>query len=301
MYIPNRFWIELEVGRTPHIMYFIRPFCVFVVFAFLCPIAGAQSRSVFFDDRAVFKTASERVRTINFEEIAPSKGFGKYPPAVGLTVDGISFRTIGGARFGSGTIYVPSAHYIAGNPGLKMLDGAHLSWGAPNQPVNAHLELGFPRGVNAISADVWASQPVVSPIEIRFTTRDGRTHTSTITTRKRPDGAFAGFVSESEISTVRFTLAKGQTSLLLDNLAYGRKAEGIDLVALASPAAAAPERTEDEKPVASTLNPRTQTPRTAASVSAPGPNKASTDTRVAIGATSTSPGTGRIAYARGGT
>src|SRR5687767_3746348 len=130
----------------PHIS-FMRSFCVLTVLAFLCAAVNAQSQAFFFDDKAAFAKASERVRTINFESVAPAKGFGKYAPDVGLDVNGIRFRTYGGARFGSGTIYVPSAHYISGNPGLKMLDGAHLSWGAPNQPGNAHLELNLPGGV----------------------------------------------------------------------------------------------------------------------------------------------------------
>src|SRR5687768_10034610 len=227
-------------------MHFIRSFCFCTVLVFLSFAVHAQSQAFFFDDSTMFEKASQSVRTINFEAVAPAKGFGKYAPDVGLSVGGISFRTHGGARFGSGTIYVPSAHYIAGNPGLKMLDGAHLSWGAPNQPGNAHLELTFPARVKAFGADIWASQPIVSPIEITVTTRDGRSHTSTITTRKRPDSTFIGFVSDLEIASLRFTLAKGQTSLLLDNLAYGGRAEGVDLAALAAELVTSPTRMEDE-------------------------------------------------------
>src|SRR5687768_13610940 len=102
----------------PHIS-FMRSFCVLTVLAFVCLAAEAQSPAFFFDDKASFRTASKGVRTIDFESVAPAKGFGKYAPDVGLEVAGISFRTYGGARFGSGTIYVPSAHYIALNPGLK--------------------------------------------------------------------------------------------------------------------------------------------------------------------------------------
>src|SRR5688572_9794718 len=229
----------------PHI-YFLRSFCVFIGLLFLSEGAAAQSGAFFFDDKAAFAKASVRVRTLDFEAVAPEKGFGKYAPNTGLNVGGITFRAHGGARFGSGTIYVPSAHYIAGNPGLKMLDGAHLSWGAPNQPGNAHLELTFPARVKAFGADIWASQPIVSPIEITVTTRDGRSHTSTITTRKRPDSTFIGFVSDLEIASLRFTLAKGQTSLLLDNLAYGGRAEGVDLAALAAELVTSPTRMEDE-------------------------------------------------------
>ncbi len=280
-------------------MHSIRSFCFIVVLVFLPSIAHGQSQAFFFDDPAMFEKASQSVRTINFDSVAPAKGFGKYAPNVGLKVDGITFRTIGGARFGSGTIYVPSAHYIAGNPGLKMLDGAHLSWGAPNQPGNAHLELSLTGGVNAFGADIWASQPVVSPVDITVSTRDGRTHTATITTRKRPDSTFVGFISESEIASVRFTLAKGQSSLLLDNLAYGRSAAGVDLVALAAKSNVPATPIENEKPAASVSNPRSVTSENTQPVRVDRPAKSS-DTRPVSGAIST-PEAGVIAYVRGGT
>ena len=283
----------------PH-MSFLRSLCVFVVLALLSSTAAAQSDASFFDNKAAFENASERVRTIDFESVAPRKGFGKYAPNVAtLRVDGISFQAVGGARFGPGTIYVPSAHYTALNPGVKMLDGAHLSWGAPNQPGNAYLELSFPAGVNAFGADIWATQPVVSPIEITVTTRDGRTHTSTITTRKRPESTFTGFVSESEIASVRFTPAKGQTSLLLDNLAYGTNADGVDLAALGGTNSAAPARLENEKPIASASTPESKEPATK-SENPQETAKSPVVVRPAAGEKSTSPVVGSIAYVRGG-
>src|SRR5688572_18260749 len=103
----------------PH-MYFLRYLYVCVAVACLWNVTNAQSQAFFFDDRTAFLGATERVRTIDFESVAPRKGFGKYAPDIGLQVSGIRFRTFGGAKFGSGTIYVPSADYIALNPGMKM-------------------------------------------------------------------------------------------------------------------------------------------------------------------------------------
>ena len=301
----------------PH-THFLRCFCVFTVLAFASVSAIAQSRGFFFEDKQTFEKASASVRTIDFESVAPAKGFGKYAPNVGLNVNGIAFRTFGGARFGSGTIYIPSAHYIALNPGLKMLDGAHLSWGAPNQPGNAHLELSFPAGVKAVGADIWASQPIVSPIEMSVTTRDGQTYTSTITTKPRPSSTFAGFVSESEIASVRFTLAKGQTSLLLDNLAYGRKADRVDLATLAGKAPASaptpigaeqagasgpPAPTETSGDARTVIDPRvSRTPAVGGQPSnAPGPVKPSGETARPANTIANSSAAGTIAYVRGGT
>lgn len=286
----------------PH-MCVSRSILVFAFLGFLSHTSIAQSQAQFFTDRTAFAKASERVRTMDFESVAPAKGFGKYAPDVGLDADGIRFRTSGGAKFGSGMIYVPSGHYTVLNPGLKMLDGAHLAWGAPNQPGNAHLDLSFGAGVSAFGADLWTMQPIVSPIEIVVTTRDGRTHTSTITTTKRPDSTFVGFVSESEIASVRFTLPKGQSTLLLDNLARGRKAEGVDLAALAGPAPSADvSRSAGEtvdlsppkvqKETTGSIRPVTA-PDAASPVrptTTPGPNSASA-----------SPAGGNIAYVREGT
>src|SRR5688572_14484 len=304
----------------PH-MYLRRSFCVCIVLSFLCVAAAAQSPVFFFDDRAAFLKATDNARSIDFESVAPAKGFGKYAPDVGLNVAGISFRTSGGARFGSGTIYVPSAHYIALNPGMKMLDGAHLSWGAPNQPGNAHLELRFPGGVNAIGADFWTMQPIVSPIEMTVTTRDGSIHTSTISTRKRPESAFAGFVSKSEIASVRITLAKGQSTLLMDNLAFGRDADGVDLAVFAAkpststtqpqiersaPSVSTAERevsgSGNEGSTVSSESPaRNGNAATAQPANAQGPVKSQSDKRPAGGGISTSTGSGSIAYVRGDT
>lgn len=294
----------------------VKSVCVFIVLGFLCLAANAQSAVYFFDDKPAFDRASERVRTIDFEDVAPAKGFGKYAPDVGLDAYGIRFRTHGGARFGSGTIYVPSLHYMSGNPGLKMIEGAHLAWGAPNQPGNAHLELSFPAGVRAVGSDVWAMQPIVSPIEIAVTTRDGRTHTSIITTRKRPDSTFVGFVSKAEIASVRFTLPKGQSTLLLDNLAYGRMAETADLAALAAkpdatamrvdsgasarPAPISKDSEMDSREPFINKKPLIASPVPSGSASSSGgPIKLAGD-RSVPGATSTSAAGGSIAYVRAG-
>ena len=288
-----------------------RSFCVCLALALLSVSATAQSQAFFFEDKAAFEQASEATRKIDFESVAPAKGFGKYAPAVGLSVDGIAFKTSGGARFGSGTIYVPSAHYIALNPGLTMMDGAHLAWGAPNQPGNAHMELTFRGGVHAFGADLWTMQPIVSPVEITIITRDGRTHTSTVTTRKRPESAFLGFVSQSEISSVRFTLAKGQSTLLMDNIAYGRNARGVDLASLAGKAATTenvdpvPTRTERAEKTTPTPGSEQRTEASAKPAAMEASSKSAADRSTAVrterGQPSAAPSNGSIAYVpRGG-
>ena len=292
---------------------FLRSFCALLIVVFLSASASAQSQGFFFDDRTAFEKASERVRTIDFESAAPDRGFGKYAPDVGLSLEGIDFRTSGGARFGSGTIFLPSRDYTALNPGMKMLDGAHLAWGAPNQPGNAHLELTLRGGVNAFGVDIWTMQPIVSPIAIEIRTRDGRAHVSTVITRKRPESAFVGFVSDSEIASVRFTPAKGQSTLLLDNLAYGRHAKGADLAALA--AKSQPEVADVEgvrsptspRPPTMQVDRKTSAVNAKSSVEEPTPTppdslepvRPENKSRPAEMADPTTPASGSIAYVKG--
>ena len=197
---------------------------------------------------------------------------------------------------------------------MKMLDGAHLSWGAPNQPGNAHLELSFPSGVNAVGVDLWTMQPIVSPVEITVTTRDGSTLTSTVSTRKRPESAFAGFVSKSEIASVRITIAKGQSTLLLDNLSFGRDAEGVDLASLAAKPSTSSTRIENAKTTSSPAtaqlevsNPGSEA-STVRSESSSARNGSSRPAQPAVAQDKSStdqrpitPAAGSIAYVRGGT
>jgi len=141
-------------------------------------------------------------------------------------------------------------------------------------------------------------QPIVSAIEITVTTRDGRTQTSTVTTKKRPDSTFVGFVSESEIASVRFTLAKGQSTLLLDNLAYGRNADRVELAALAAKQPTLPARIENEKTITPASPARTESSG-AIPVSTQGPVRAPSDTRTAPVGAPSSAEVGNIAYVRG--
>jgi len=183
--------------------------------------ARAQSDIVSFTDRDDFTAASAMLSTIDFESAAPAKGFGKYPAAVGLTISGASFRASGGAKFGPGMVYVPSAHYAALSPIHPAGAGAVLAWSPPNQPGNASLDVTLPRGATAVGAEVWTIQPQASTIEVTARTIDGQVQTVTVNTN-RPAGSFVGFTSDADINSVSFRLPKGQTGLILDNFVMGR-------------------------------------------------------------------------------
>ncbi|HEV2765674.1 MAG TPA: hypothetical protein VGV38_22005, partial [Pyrinomonadaceae bacterium] len=213
--------------------------CAAVLCAVLClaTFAAAQTGVEHLDTREALVAASERLSTIDFNSVAPARGFGKYRPEEGLAVGGVMFRAHGGARFGPGLIYVVSSHYGGSNPLHNTGMLPHLSWGAPNQPGNAALDVTPPAGTTALGCDLWTQQPYVGTVEVTATTDDGLTQTVVVATRARPAGSFVGFISERPIVSVSFRPPKGQTGLLLDNFSFGRKAQGRRVRASVSNAA----------------------------------------------------------------
>jgi hypothetical protein len=192
----------------------------------LAPAGAAQTGVEAFYIREDFNATAASLSTIDFERVAPARGFGMYRPPEGLSVGGVSFRVSGGARFGPGNIYVPSPSYIAGNPAYNTGTGSFLSWSPPNQPGSASLDVTLPGGVSAVGAELWTLQPYSSTVEVTATNAAGGALTVVVNTRERPAGSFVGFISESPIVSVSFRPPKGQPGLILDNFVYGRRAEG---------------------------------------------------------------------------
>lgn len=275
--------------------------CV-VVFSLALSFAshtGAQSSIEAINSRESFNSASTNVSTIDFGSVAPRRGFGMYRPPAGLTTNGVTFRTAGGAKFGSGSIYVPSIEYMGTtNPLYQTGAGEMISWSVPNQPGNASLDVTLPSGVTAVGADLWTQQPYVSTVEVTATTDDGQSQTVVVKTRNRPDSAFVGFISDKSIVSISFRPPKGQAGLLLDNFSYGRKAPGRSVQAKAalpsdasqteSPAATAIERPPAKSGVEPSNKSQLPAPAlTPARPSSPGP--------------STTVSAGTIAYIKGAT
>lgn len=279
---------------------------VFFTALLLTPAAAAQSAAEHFDSREAFNAASSGLSTIDFGSVAPAKGFGKYRPEEGLTTGGVTFRASGGARFGPGLIYVISTHYGSMNPMHNTGMLPHLAWAAPNQPGNASLDVTLPSGTTAVGCDLWTQQPYVSTIEVTITTSDGRAQTVVVATRNRPAAAFVGFISDSAIVSISFRPPKGVSGLLLDNLTYGRKAEGRPVRA-STPAAA---QTTTPAPPTGAQPPTTQTTRPAEQLTSPGaaPSPAAqsatptpTGQKREQTTSSVAAARGTIAYIRGGT
>jgi hypothetical protein len=189
------------------------------------PVAIAQADIRPYSDRATFTAAAADLTVLDFEGLAPNSGFNQYKREGRLLTAGTEFRPTGGGRFGPGFILVVGAWYQAG-PIYETTSGAKLIWGPPNQPGDAHLDVTLPGGVTAVGTDLWTAQPYVSSVEVVANTSDGRSRTVTVNTPERPASAFVGFTADAPITSLRFTLPKGQTALVLDNFTFGRNVKG---------------------------------------------------------------------------
>ncbi|HEX5704502.1 MAG TPA: hypothetical protein VFX97_14980 [Pyrinomonadaceae bacterium] len=281
--------------------------CAVVLFTtlLLTPAAAAQPGIEHLDSREAFNAASSGLSTIDFGSVAPAKGFGKYRPEEGLTTGGVTFRARGGARFGPGLIYVISTHYGSMNPMHNTGLLPQLAWAAPNQPGNAYLDVTLPSGTTAVGGDLWTQQPYVSTIEVTATTSDGQTQTVVVNTRNRPAASFVGFISDKSIVSISFRPPKGVSGLLLDNLTYGRKAEGRSVRA-STPAAAQTTTSSPigaQPPAAQTSPPAEPVTLSAANESPVSPSATPTPTGRPREQTASNNATARgtIAYIRGGT
>ena len=246
--------------------------------------ALAQSDIPTFTDRPSFTAAADDLKTLDFEGIAANSGFVQFKREGHFVTAGVDFKPGGGARFGPGHITVVGPWYQAG-PMYETTTGAKLLWSPPNQPGNAYLDIFPPTGTTAVGTDFWAAQPSVSPVEITIVTANGN-RTFTIMTPDRPAGAFVGVASDSEIKSIRFTTAKGQTGLVIDNFSFGRSRPGEKQVSAT---------TRTETPSGSTKQPVREEPLRDPPGLKPEPGT------MTGGGPATSSTAGKIAYVRGGT
>src|SRR5215204_6045234 len=222
------------------------PFC-------LATGGAAQSGVEHLDSREAFTSASRGLSTITFDSASPARGFARHRAEEGFSLGGATFRARGGARFGAGQIYVVSADYGGTNPLYNTGTLPLLSWAAPNRPGNAALDVTLPAGTTAVGCDLWTQQPYAGTVEVVAATADGQEHTVVVNTLNRPAAAFVGFISDAEIVAVSFRPPQGQTGLLLDNLTYGRRADGDGRAA--RPTGTAASKSGAETPSGSGLPP----------------------------------------------
>ncbi len=263
------------------------------------PAVKAQAELVRYSDRAAFASSSADLKVLDFEGLAADSGFRQYKREGALLTAGLEFRPTGGGRFGPGFITVVGAWYQAG-PIYETGTGAKLIWSPPNQPGDAHLDITLPGGVTAVGTDLWTAQPYASSVGVVFNTSDGRSRTSEVNTPQRPASAFVGLTADVPITSLRFTLPKGQTALILDNFTFGRKAEGG-----ADRPPAAQKETEAGRQEVQAQTPSAPqsapTSRPAPRPASPAANEGASKQTGQQPPSATRSGGGTIAYVRGGT
>ena len=211
----------------------------FVALPFLT--VSAQDAIISYPDRNSFSAAARDLTVNDFEGIVPNSGFKQYQREGSLRYAGTEFRPGGGERFGPGPVIVVGGWY-QGGPAYETTSGAKLHWAPPNQPGNASLDITLPGRTTAVGMDIWTVQPLEATLDVVVTTSDGKSHTQSVNTPRRPTPGFIGFTSDSAITSLRITPRKGQTGLIIDNFTIGKSSGERPAVSTAQPEMPSPER-----------------------------------------------------------
>lgn len=156
-----------------------------------------------FTDRAAFIAASTNLQNITFEGIAPMNSVSS--PLASLTLLGVTFSD------SPNNVFVVDAGFFA--PTFNFGSGASLSGGFGVTAV-------LPPGITAVGSDIMTAL-VNGPFQIVLSTGE----TFLVPTGSNGVRNFAGFISDAEISSIRFNRTIG--SPLFDNFVFGQAAAAI--------------------------------------------------------------------------
>ncbi len=178
---------------------------------------SAKATITQFSDRASFISSSSDLTNLTFD--GPPNNSIPYPD--GLTEEGVSFRIEGnGYLYEIGPGYGP-AWYDWGSGGVLSAqnsyepnDDGDIVVGEPGVTLNATL----PSGIRAVGSDFMSFAPYGSTFQITLAT--GGVFTFEFQSLDYPNRAFAGFVSDVDISSIHFQNEDGQF-LNIDNFAFG--------------------------------------------------------------------------------
>jgi len=187
------------------------PFLIAViVFASMAVPAGATS--ILITDRDAWTSASSSVTTIDFEGLATPAVPGNYSNASGLFLGGVQF--IGLTPPDSFYLYAedPAAATNYNWNSGDVLMGPSAAWGA------GYLQVNLPAGATAVGADLMSHTPFADTFTVSLSTGE----TFTVATSSRPQRAFAGFISDTPLTSVRFRPYTGVP--MVDNFSWGSAA-----------------------------------------------------------------------------
>ncbi len=174
------------------------------VLSTLAAISPTQAATVtIYTNRAAFTAASNSLTNIDFEGLAPAGSYTYYP-SPGLTQAGVNFASSDSNLFVVDPAYAPT-YYDWGS-------GAVLLGNNPGSTITATL----PTGVTAIGSDIFSIIDYASDFLVSFSSGNKFIFNSF----KYPNRSFAGFTSDTPISSITFTAVKGLTEI--DNFTFGK-------------------------------------------------------------------------------
>jgi hypothetical protein len=183
-----------------------------IVLASMAVPAGATS--MLYTDRTTWETATTGLVTITFEGLATPSIPGNYSTASGLTLNGVQFTAL----------TPPNNYYLYAEDALgsanyqwnsgDLLMGPNVAWGG------GYLLATLPSGgVQSVGTDLMTHTPFGASVVVTLSTGEQ----FTINTSSNPTRTFAGFTSDTPITSMQFKPNNGFS--LIDNFSYGSVGE----------------------------------------------------------------------------
>lgn len=174
------------------------------VLSTLAAISPTQAATVTsYTNRTAFTAASNSLINIDFEGLAPTGSYTYYPNP-GLTQSGVNFASSDSNLFVVDPAYSP-LYYDWGS-------GAVLLGNKAGSTITATL----PTGVTAIGSDIFSIIDYASDFLISLSSGG----TFTFNSLNYPKRSFAGFISDTPISSITFNAVNGLTEI--DNFTFGK-------------------------------------------------------------------------------
>jgi hypothetical protein len=184
-----------------------------------CPFLEAWSTTpVFFSSRTGWQTAVGQHTDVDFEGLAPSRGYTLYPTPPGLTLQGINFGIDHTANNGSLYVIGPDLYYT-GNSALSSQQSS---------PGPQNFLITLPAGTRGVALDFGNLAGSGGSI-ITFNLSDGQTFTRTTGPYDGPNGpnwfSFVGFTVDDPITSLKITQTTSGSGLEIDNFSISQVPE----------------------------------------------------------------------------
>ena len=191
----------------------------FIVICFSSANSVQADPVTLFTDRAAFNAASTNLQVITFNDInPPGVIYNSFGTASGLLQNGVRF--VGNAGAEGFNLTVVSANEPSGL--YNWNSGAVLLGPFQGERAPVSIDVTLPSGITAVGSDIMSIiSQTPSPFEITVFA-GGHAHIFTVATFTQPNRAFAGFISDVSITSLRFRTVNTTADPLLDNFTFGQ-------------------------------------------------------------------------------